>query len=1613
METGLDAGSYEVLRDRLAGQARQLAQRATALNDRRVETFGSTELALTGTESVRTDHPCIPRDIVAIGDLLLFGYHCPSGTQSATALADVFALYDRDLTRLPPDAVPGLLDDPAFVREFAALFRYYREARLLQLRRLDGKLLAVFQTGEKTEDIRVLRWALSDDGRAAFLDARGERDHVLPASHDFAWTAATRDDHVLGRHPHVSIGGEIFVDSVGGTLTVKAEDDTETGEGIYAEPVEEPLQSLADADIEHARAGALILLRIRPYKEETWRHLVFNTVTKAVVRLDGIGQACRRLPEDQGVVFPGGYCLATGPYKTFDTDAALLETLEFERMVRSPNGEDVLFAFHARAEGRSLLLPYNLIRKEVANPVLCHGYAVFDDGTMFVLRAGSDEPARVHPLQIWRSPYVSDTYAAARPAGQGPLSRIGNADLVRGISDCLSLARAVTETAPTAAVYETLAASCTRAADQYHWLADEDLGNLRTPLDAMRTTAEQVLAEFRTVQALTRQAAEALGDAAAGIVTLVRRIRGEAPRSATAWIESITELRRAQGHLLALKDMRYADADRIDALAQDLAGDIDTAAQRAIAFLGRPDAFVGHHDAIEQLTRDAAEVATVAATAPLSDRLQEFGEQLQTLSEVVTGLDIGDATVRTAVLERLAEVHAGVNRARATLDARRRELTAREGRSEFAAEFSLLGQAVTGALAAATSPESCDEQLARLLLQLENLQSRFADSDEFLAELDAKRTEVYEAFAARKQTLQDARVRHSDRLAVSAGRVLDTVDRRVTTLASTDEIHTYFASDPMVTKVRRTITELRELGDQVRAEELDARVEAARQEAARSLRDRTDLYADGGETIRLGRHRFAVNTQPLDLTLVPHEDGMAFALTGTDYRAPVTDPAFAELHAYRDQLLPSETPDVYRAEHLAARLLAEHGAQTLLAADDLPGLVRAAAEAAYDEGYERGVHDHDATLILTALLRLHTGAGLLRHTPRARAAAQLFWAYDTEPQERELWTRRALSLARARDTFGLGPAVADYCAELGTRITGPDAAPAADYLFEELTTAPDGFVTTAATRTFLDKFRRTIDSSAYEADLAGIADPAVRRQLIEAWLSAYAASTGESTDDLPEAVAVELCPDLDRYDRDAPLTATVDELLGTHPRIDGRILALRIDELLDRTRRFREETLPGFRAYQDRRTALVAVERTRLRLDEYRPKIMSTFVRNRLIDEVYLPLIGDSLGKQLGTAGGLLLLVSPPGYGKTTLMEYVADRLGLVLVKVNGPALGHTVTSLDPAEAPNATARQEIDKVNFALGAGNNVLLYLDDIQHTSPELLQKFISLCDAQRRMEGVWNGISRTYDLRGKRFAVCMAGNPYTESGGRFRVPDMLANRADVWNLGDVLTGKQDAFAVSFIENALTANPVLAPLAGRDRTDLDLLIRMAENDSTARADQLTHPYPSAELGRITAVLRHLLTARSTVLKVNAAYIASAGQDDATRTEPPFQLQGSYRNMNKIAARIEPVMNDTELAAVIDDHYTGEAQTLTTGAEVNLLKLAELRGTLTPEQAVRWTEIKSAYVRTRTLGGPEEDPLTRAVAALGLLADRVAAVESAITRATDPRHVLANPTARHASRP
>jgi len=348
-------------------------------------------------------------------------------------------------------------------------------------------------------------------------------------------------------------------------------------------------------------------------------------------------------------------------------------------------------------------------------------------------------------------------------------------------------------------------------------------------------------------------------------------------------------------------------------------------------------------------------------------------------------------------------------------------------------------------------------------------------------------------------------------------------------------------------------------------------------------------------------------------------------------------------------------------------------------------------------------------------------------------------------------------------------------------------------------------------------------------------------------------------------------------------------------------------------------------------------------------------------------------------------------------MEYISNRLGIIFMKINGPAIGHHVTSLDPTEAPNAGAREEVEKLNLALEMGDNVMIYLDDIQHCNPELLQKFISLCDAQRKIEGVYKGQTRTYDLRGRKVAVVMAGNPYTESGEKFQIPDMLSNRADVYNLGEIIGDTADAFEMSYLENCLTSNPVLSKLASRSQQDVYAIIKMASQDSR-EGIEMEGNYSVEELNELVATMKKLATVRDVILKVNREYIRSAAQADEYRTEPPFKLQGSYRNMNRIAEKVVSIMNDEELETLIVSNYENDSQTLTSDNEANMLKFRELMEILTEEEAERWAHIKRAYTQNVKMKGLDaDDQFGQVVLQMSNFSDGLDAIRKAVVEGVD----------------
>lgn len=1640
-QQALEQGSYDLIKRRLSNFGTDLKTQIDTVNKQRIEEFGSTELQVKGRVRVRTEQNCTPRDIVIVGDKVIFAYNVQLGLKKETAISDVFSVQklveqDDHFEIEPYPDTTRFLTDSRFIRDFEELYTYYKQTSLQHLYQQNGKLFALFQIGDKLSDVRVFRWEIHPDNTINYIDNRGERDIQHAHDYDFEWLNTDRNDHIEGRFAHINIADQLFVETTGGTLTIKIENSTDTGEGIYQEAVDDKNQSLADSDVDYALVGDLILLKILPYREKAWRYFIYNTRTQQVMRQDAIGSACVTLPEDHGIIFPGGYYLQSGQARSFEEQ---IDDLEFHRHVKSPNGEDVLYVFYEPSEGRYALFAYNIIDKNLQNPIYCHGYAIYNDGLTLTFKADKDEAERVHPIQIWQSPFVSSEFAANTPPLTSFFGKIGNPDLVRGISDLYSVCKAISEQSPSLNHYEDMIALSRNIFDRYHWLNESEFAEIATSLHSIFETAEQVLDEFEKVTEIQNKAKQSLVDINKQYTEVTRDVRPDSFKAAPEFVQAIDALKILKGQIISLEDIKYIDLDALNNLQKQVDEKLSEVSQATAAFLQQDSALQPYHDKLGELESLSTKSESVSELKTYIAALDEQSVDLDLLNHTMLDLDIDDSRVRTQILEDISAVYALVNRAKASIEIRQKSLGSVEAKAEFAARFKLFSQSITNALNNAKTPEACDDQLSRLLIQLEELESQFSEFDEYLSEIIAKRDDVYESFEAHKQSLIDARQRRALNLANAAERILQGVNRRAQSFTELDKLNTYFAADPMISKLRALTDELKELGDEIRADDIQSKLKASKDQGIRSLRDKQDIYTDGGNTVSIGKHAFSVNKQLLDLTLLPRDEQLMLHLTGTDYFEAIEDEqSLATLEQSKhlwQQALVSENNAVYRGEYLAAQLLlaCENSEHSLTfsqlhdaqADGSLLSLVQKFAEPRYQEGYEKGIHDHDACAILSTLLTQKSTLDLLIYPVSCRIIAQLFSAQLSAEQLSNFYHQASNAILMDKHfaatqfitnlTEQISKQVSHFLPQvalLSQRFTDFSCDLTAGYLIQQLAQqkAPDKlcFVVSQQAKKLAEQFTSEAKVKGFSGELESarknVNSTDERALLYLSWLNAYCLHYPEISPVVQAEAAnylhLSASTGLTYQVLDVTPATQVENLMGQHKRVKEQVLNLDYAEFYARTRDYITEQVPAFEQYHRLRTDILAEQKERLQLDEFKARPLSSFVRNQLINKVYFPIIGDNLAKQIGSAGknkrsdlmGMLLLISPPGYGKTTLVEYVANRLGLTFVKVNCPSIGHDQVSLDPAQAINATAKKEIAKINQSFEMGNNVMLYLDDIQHTNPEFLQKFISLCDGSRRIDGVWNGKSKTYDLRGKKFAVVMAGNPYTESGESFKIPDMLANRADIYNLGDTLAGCEQEFAMSFIENSLTSNSVLAPLANRSMEDLYKLVRICEGEDIS-LNELEHGYSQAEANEIKAVLTRLMTIRNTVLKVNAQYIASAAQDNNYRTEPPFKLQGSYRNMNKMAEKVVAAMNDEELENLIRDHYRGEAQTFSKGSEENLLKLGELRGTLSDEEQQRFAQIKQDFVRLNKLDGAGS-PVMMAVEQMSYLHESLQSIASKLSK-------------------
>ena len=403
-EATLEGGSYEVIRAppaRAGGGARRPRPRPSTRGARSSSAAPSSTSSATSASAPRTTASRATSS--ASGSTCSSASTSSSGLKTETAVSDVFSLHSfektaegvRSLRRCPPTEAGGFLADEVRqgLRDSTSTTRTRGSCSCSAPRR--ALLAVVPDRRDARATSRSSAWRRAGGPRHLHGQPRRARPR-LPAVARLRVDADHARELRAGPHPHVNILDRCSSRRSKGDLTVKVENNTKDGQGIYREPVDDANQSLDDAEYrlrEGGRADPAAHHAV-PREDVPLPRVQHAHAARGAHRRHrpGVLRAARgprhRLPRR----------LLPADAATTRSSTARREGMEFtSASSRSPNGEDVLYVFHRRDEGAYVLFPYNLIRKEVQNPLQCHGYSLFADGRHGDLPRHVDEPTRVHP----------------------------------------------------------------------------------------------------------------------------------------------------------------------------------------------------------------------------------------------------------------------------------------------------------------------------------------------------------------------------------------------------------------------------------------------------------------------------------------------------------------------------------------------------------------------------------------------------------------------------------------------------------------------------------------------------------------------------------------------------------------------------------------------------------------------------------------------------------------------------------------------------------------------------------------------------------------------------------------------------------------------------------------------------------------------------------------------------------------------------------------------------------------------------------------------------------------------------------------------------------------
>ncbi|MFT4759142.1 MAG: hypothetical protein ACI9XO_000002 [Paraglaciecola sp.] len=158
----------------------------------------------------------------------------------------------------------------------------------------------------------------------------------------------------------------------------------------------------------------------------------------------------------------------------------------------------------------------------------------------------------------------------------------------------------------------------------------------------------------------------------------------------------------------------------------------------------------------------------------------------------------------------------------------------------------------------------------------------------------------------------------------------------------------------------------------------------------------------------------------------------------------------------------------------------------------------------------------------------------------------------------------------------------------------------------------------------------------YEKSVKALEEsPSEQFELIQQWVGAFQ-SNGQITDNevVMEVAVLLLTENFDA--KNVVHTETKKEIAGMHGEhgvLKNGSYDLDYNHFMNKLAEFQAQEVPKYEQFTALKKSLAEQRKKALRLGEFKPRVLSSFVRNKLIDKVYLPIFGNNLAKKIGTAG--------------------------------------------------------------------------------------------------------------------------------------------------------------------------------------------------------------------------------------------------------------------------------------------------------------------------------------------------------------------------------------------